>query len=99
MFKIGKVVNAEKMFALQIPGEMIGLNLENPHIMIEMQMPKKSWRSDRDNAATMILDCLVKSAVLKDDSINKCNGILVLLPVVECSDYKCKIRMWKNKNV
>lgn len=97
MFKPAKIVNAERMIALQIPGELKGLNLEHPHMIFEMHIPKKSWRSDSDNAITLLLDCLVKNDVLRDDSINHCNGFKVIIPVVESSEYKCKVRMWKNE--
>ena len=96
MFKPAKIVNAEKMIALQIPGEMRGLNLEHPNMIFEMHIPKKSWRSDSDNAITMLLDVMVKNDVLSDDSINHCNGFKVIIPVVESSEYKCKVRIWKN---
>ena len=39
---------------------------------------------------------MVKNDVLSDDSINHCNGFKVIIPVVESSEYKCKVRIWKN---
>lgn len=96
-FKGSKLLNAEKVFSLQIPGEYRDLKLENPHIVIQLKLPKKSWRSDRDNAVTTILDYLVKFGVLKDDSINHLNGALFMAPVIESSEYKCLISIWRNE--
>ena len=95
-FKPKKVTDAERTIDLQIPDELRGLKLENPHIMIECHIPKKSWRSDRDNGYTFLQDCLVKAAVLADDSINHCNGYIIMIPVLEASEYKTKVRIWKN---
>ena len=97
-FKSSKILNVEKMVSLQIPGELRGLKLKNPHMIIECCMPKKSWRSDVDNTATFLLDCLVKAEVLSDDSINHCNGYKLIVPVIETSDYFCRIRMWRNND-
>jgi len=61
-------------------------------------MPRKSFGSDRDNGYTFLQDCLVKNRVLKADSIHSFNNLIVLLPVVEYTDHKCKVRIWENKN-
>jgi Holliday junction resolvase RusA-like endonuclease len=95
-FKPQKVKNAEQMVWLQIPDEVRDLKLENPDIVIECHIPKKSWRSDRDNGYTFLQDMLVKAGVLSDDSINHCNGFIILIPVAEASEYKTKVRIWKN---
>ena len=96
-YKTEKINNANAMVSLQIPPEIKGLRLENPHIMLEVQMPKKSWRSDRDNGYTFLQDCLVAAQVILDDSVNHCNGYITLVPVVEASDYKCRLRIWENE--
>lgn len=38
----------------------------------------QSGNSDRDNKTTTILDCLVAAGVLKDDSIDECNGEILI---------------------
>lgn len=95
-FKPKKITDAERTIDLQIPDELRGLKLEHPHVMIECHIPKKSWRSDRDNGWTFLSDCLVKAGVLADDSISRFNGYLIMIPVLEASEYKTKVRIWKN---
>lgn len=38
----------------------------------------QTGRSDRDNKVTTVLDCMVKAGVLKDDSIDACNGEMLI---------------------
>ena len=95
-FKSAKITNAEDMVSFQIPGEYKGLKLENPHVLFQFKAPKKSWRSDRDNWKTFVIDCLVKNGVLSDDSINHLNGLDGGMPVIESSEYKCLISIWRN---
>ena len=96
-FKTKKITNAEDMVSLQIPGEYKDLKLENPHVMFQFKAPKKSWRSDRDNWKTFAIDCLVKNGVLADDAINHLNGVDIAMPVIESSEYKCLISIWRNE--
>ena len=95
-FKPQRIKNSEKMFDLQVPPELRNKGLEHPHIMLEVQMPKKSWRSDRDNGYTFLQDGIKNAGIIPDDSTNRFNGVIVMLPVVESDEYRCKIRIWEN---
>lgn len=97
-FKPTKVKNYEQMMYLQMDEELKDLKLRNPHIMIQRQVPKISWRSDRDNAVTAILDCLKNYGVLQDDCISHCNGFFMEAPVIEGPEHKTIVRLWKNEN-
>lgn len=90
--------NFETACAFSIPNEYKNLKLRHPDIMISAAIPKTSWRSDRDNSATAILDILVKNGVLHDDSINHNNGILVLNPVTLSDTYQTIVDIWINNN-
>lgn len=95
-FKGSKIVNAEKMVALQIPGAYRDLKLESPHILFQLKMPKKSWRMDRDNIFTFYQDALKSNGVILDDSTGRFNGFILQAPVIESSEYKCLISIWRN---
>ena len=90
--------NFETACAFFIPNEYKDLKLKHPDIAIYLKMPKKSWRSDKDNAWTAASDILVKNGVLADDSINACNGTIILMPVQLSDKYECTIDIWKNAN-
>lgn len=96
-FKPQKIKDAEKTIWYQIPDELRDAKLRHPHIIVECQIPKKSWRSDRDNGYTFLQDVLVQAGVLADDSINHFNGYVMMVPVVECDEYRTKVRIWKNE--
>lgn len=96
--KTQKIKDAEQMVALQIPGEMRGLNLEHPDLVLQVYMPKKSWGSDSDNGYTFLLDCLVANGVFKDDSVRRFNGTKVLLPVIESERPYADIVIWRKNN-
>jgi Holliday junction resolvase RusA-like endonuclease len=96
-FKGSKIINAGKMVALQIPGEYRDLKLENPHILFQLKMPRKSWRMDRDNVWTFYQDELKSNGVILDDSTGRFNGFILQAPVIESTEYKCLISIWRNE--
>lgn len=95
--KTDAIKNFEQTISYQIPNEVKGLKLRHVDMSVQCAMPKVSWRSDRDNALTSILDCLVKNEVIRDDAINHFNGTLCILPVTLSDDYLCTIEIWKNE--
>lgn len=97
MFKTEKLRNFRTTVLFQIPNELRELKLENPSVMVQFFSPKKSWRGDRDNRWTTILDELVNVGFLKDDSTNHFNGVVIQLPVIESDKYRCEIKVWRNE--
>ena len=96
-FKTKKIKNAEEVVSLQIPGEYRDLKLESPHILFQLKMPRKSWRMDRDNIWTFYQDALKNNGVILDDSTGRFNGFILQAPVIESSEYKCLISIWRNE--
>jgi len=77
----------------QIPGDMRDLCLQHPDIVVEFAV--KNRRKDRDGMLATLLDVLVACKVITDDSINSCNGTVLILPAklieTHMSDYA---RIW-----
>lgn len=69
----GKALKAyEKAFELQVPSDMKGLLIDQDfQFYVEVYYP--SLRSDLDNSLKVVLDCLQKAEVIKND--NKCKRI------------------------
>jgi len=83
---------------IQIPAYLRGLNLEHPDIEVSVYV--SNLKQDRDNMLTTILDILVESGVLADDSVAHCNGRITLLPAVKSEAPGALIRIWvKDKQV
>lgn len=73
--------------AWQIPQELKGLKLIHPKIKVRFDVPRSGMAGDRDNKYTTLLDILVTSNVLLDDSIRACNGKHEILESEIGSDY------------
>lgn len=93
--KNSKVRNFEQAASYCIPNEYRGLMLEHCDMVFNISMPKTSWRGDKDNKITAIMDILVKEKVLKDDSVNAQNGTVISMPVVLSKDYLTIVKIWK----
>lgn len=93
VFKNSKLRAELDRLQIQIPGYVRDLKLVSPDIEIEMQVP--NGRRDRDGALTTILDLLVSTGVLKNDSAAQCNGLVTLLPVTFGPDWRTIIRLGK----
>ena len=96
MFKDSKLRLELDRLALQIPGELRGLELVNPDIEVFFEIPEPAGRqrpdaADRDGKLTTILDLLVAYKVLKDDSIRYCNGTMIVHPAKIGTQHYTKI--------
>lgn len=60
--------NYEISFITQIPGEYRELQLSEP-MKVNLYVSFRSRRSDLDNAAKCILDCLQRGKVIKNDNM------------------------------
>jgi hypothetical protein len=96
MFKDTALRRELDRLALQIPGELRGLELVHPAIEVFFEIPKPAGRqrpdaADRDGKLTTILDLLVAYKVLKDDSIRYCNGTVIVHPAKIGTQHYTKI--------
>jgi len=86
-----KAQDSMNAIMLQVPGEYRDLNLESPDIWFMFTVA--DGRSDRDNMVSTLLDCLVKMKVLKNDSIARNNGRIIIEPAVISDHYKTVVEI------
>jgi hypothetical protein len=88
----GKAQDELDRLEIQIPGWARGLELVSPDLDFQFECPNKNW--DRDNAVTTAIDLLVKTGVLKNDSVKQLNSIITIFPARMAEYWKTTITIW-----
>jgi hypothetical protein len=91
LIKDSKLRKELDALASQIPASMRNLNLEHPEI--EVMMTVADGRSDRDNVLVTIMDLLVSTGVLRNDSIAASNGKITVYPAILSDHFKTVVRL------
>ncbi len=94
MVKTSKIRDCEKMVDIQIPRYMRSLNMPHPRVLVQQSLEK--FNADRDNGWTFLLDCLVKSGVVKNDSAAQFNGLVVHAPCIRGTENITVVSFWEN---